>query len=117
VINDLRHQVTAFKRGGGHPICVAVIGINHADHTVGYEGERAFPTSGKHGFLHPIQEAAEAEQRLREHAAALYDEFVVLRFKATNESPYAFDWVNHDDTRMDYAAALARIGSTYQQRF
>jgi hypothetical protein len=64
-----------------------------------------------------IQEAADAEQRLREHAASLYDEFVVLRFKATNESPYAFDWVNQDDTRMDYAAALARIGSTYQQRF
>jgi hypothetical protein len=28
VINDLRNQVVQFKRGGGNPICVAVIGIN-----------------------------------------------------------------------------------------
>src|SRR6266516_6921164 len=33
VINDLRNQVAQFRRGGGNPICVAVIGINCADHT------------------------------------------------------------------------------------
>jgi hypothetical protein len=60
VINDLRNQVTQFKRGGGHPICVAVIGINQAESTVGYEGDRSFPTTGKQGFLHPFQEASEA---------------------------------------------------------
>ncbi len=117
VINDLRHQVTAFKRGGGHPICVAIVGINHADHTVGYEGERAFPTTGKGGFLHPAQEAPEAERRLREHASSYYDEFLVLRFKATNDSTFPFEWVSENDARMDYAAVLARIGSSYQQRF
>ena len=35
VINDLRNQVVQFKRGGGNPICVALIGINHAESTVG----------------------------------------------------------------------------------
>jgi len=69
VINDLRNQVVQFKRGGGNPICVAVVGINHAESTVGYEGDRPFPTTGKHGFLHPFQEAPEAERRLLAEAA------------------------------------------------
>jgi len=117
VINDLRNQVTQFKRGGGNPICVAVVGINCADHTVGYEGERPFPTTGRAGFLHPCQEAPEAERRLRAQAAAEFDEFLVLRFKATNEAPFPFDWVNLNETKLDYAAALARISARYQQRF
>lgn len=90
VINDLRNQVVQFKRGGGHPICVAVIGINQAESTVGYEGDRPFPTTGKGGFLHPVQEAPEAERRLRAEAAPEFDEFLVLRFKATNAPPYPF---------------------------
>lgn len=74
VINDLRNQVVQFKQGGGSPICVAVIGINQAESTVGYEGERPFPTTGKQGFLHPCQEAPEAERRLRAAAAPEFDE-------------------------------------------
>lgn len=117
VINDLRNQVVQFRLGGGQPICVAVVGINSADHTVGYEGDRAFPTTGKAGFPHPIHEALEAERRLREQAAPEFDEFQVLRFKATNEPPYPFEWVNYNETRLDYAAALSRISARYQQRF
>jgi hypothetical protein len=107
----------AHKRGGGHPICVAVVGINHADHTVGYEKDRAIPTTGKSGFLHPIQEAAEAERRLVISVKAEFDEFLILRFKATNESPFPFEWVDYNATRLDYAAALSRISARYQQRF
>ncbi len=117
VINDLRNQAAQFKRGGGKPICVAIIGINQAESTVGYEGARPFPTTGKQGFLHPFQEAPEAERRLRAQAAPEFDEFVVLRFKATNAPPYPFEWVNYNETRLDYAAALARISAGYQQRF
>jgi hypothetical protein len=117
VINDLRNQVVQFKRGGGNPICVAVIGINQAGSTVGYEGDRSFPTTGKAGFLHPIQEAPEAERRLRLEAAPEFDEFLVLRFKAANSPPYAFEWAGFKETRMDYAAGLSRIGARYQQRF
>jgi hypothetical protein len=117
VINDLRNQVAQFRRGGGNPICVAVVGVNHADSVVGYEGERPFPTTGKSGFLHPYQEAPEAERRLRAHAAPEFDEFLVLPFKATNAPPYPFDWVDSRATRLDYGAALARIGAAYQQRF
>lgn len=116
VINDLRNQVVQFNRGGGHPICIAVIGINHADRTVGY-GDRPFPTTGKAGFLHPVQEAKEAERRLRAEAAPEFDEFLVLRFKATNAPPFPFEWVDYGETRLDYAAVLSRISARYQQRF
>ena len=117
VINDLRNQVAQFQRGGGNPICVAVIGINSAESTVGYEGDRPFPTTGKQGFLHPYQEAPEAERRLKAEAAAPFDEFLVLRYKATNAPPFPFEWVIYDETRLDYAAALSRISARYQQRF
>lgn len=117
VINDLRNQVAQFKRGGGNPISVAIVGINQATSTVGYEGDRPFPTTGKQGFLHPYQEAPEAERRLRAEAATEFDEFLVLRFRGTNAPPYPFEWVNYDDTRLDYAAALSRISARYQQRF
>lgn len=117
VINDLRNQVAQFKRGGGNPICVAAIGINQAESTIGYEGDRPFPTTGKQGFLHPVQEAPEAERRLRAEAAPEFDEFLVLRFKASNAPPYPFEWADYNETRLDYAAALSRISSRYQQRF
>lgn len=112
-----RNQVVQFKRGGGNPICIAVVGINQAERTVGYEGDRPFPTTRKQGFLHPYQEAPEAEHRLLASAAPDFDEFLILRFKATNAPPYPFEWVNYNETRLDYAAALSRISARYQQRF
>jgi hypothetical protein len=117
VINDLRNQVAQFRRGGGQPICIGIIGINYAESVIGYEGERAIPTTGKGGYLHPYQEATRAEGRLIAAAAPDFDEFLVLRFKATNAAPFPFEWVNHNETRLDYAAALARISARYQQRF
>jgi hypothetical protein len=84
---------------------------------VGYEGDRPFPATGTGGFLHPFQEAPEAERRLRAQAADEFDEFLVLRFRATNEGSFPFAWAAYTETRLDYAAALARISATYQQRF
>src|SRR5216684_4747545 len=115
VKNDLRHQVTEFKLGGGSPICIAVVGINQAESMIGYEGDRPWPTTGAGGFLHPFQEAPEAERRLRAVAQPEFDEFLVLRFKATNAPPYPFEWLNYNETRMDYAAVLSRISARYQQ--
>jgi hypothetical protein len=117
VINDLCSQVTQFRHGGGNPICVAVVGINHAESMIGYEGDRPFPTTGRAGFLHPAQEAPGAEHRLRERAQPAFDEFLILRFRATNAPPFPFDWVDYNATRLDYAAALTRISARYQQRF
>lgn len=117
VMNDLRNQVTEFRQGGGNPISVAVIGVNHAEKCVTYEGERPWPTTGSGGFLHPSQEAADAENRLLTDARKHFDEFLILRFKATNTPPFPFEWVNAAETRVDYSAALTRISSRYQQRF
>lgn len=116
VINDLSNQVVQFRRSGGHPFCVAIVGINQADHYISFEGDRPWPTTGKGGYPHPYKEAAEAERRLREHAAPSYNEFLVLRYRATNEPPFPFEWVDFNETRLNYAAVLTRISSAFQQR-
>jgi hypothetical protein len=117
VINDLRNQVDQFRKGGSNPISVAIVGINYADRYTSYEGDRAFPTTGRGGYLHPIQEAQTAEKRLLAEAKPSYDEFLILRFKATNEPPFPFEWLDLPNTTLDYAAILTRLSSKYQQRF
>jgi hypothetical protein len=117
VINDLRNQVQQFRRGGGNPICIAVVGINHAKNYISFEGNRQIPTIGAGGFLHPIQEAAKAEQRLIAEAKPAFDEFLVLRYAATNAPPYPFEWVGYDGLKLDYGATLTRISSRYHGRF
>ncbi len=116
VIGDLLKQVNQFRRGGGTPICVALVGINHASFTTGYEGTRSFRTDGR-ANRHPIQEAADAERRLRSQVAPFYDEFIVLNYNATNEPPFPFSWVGYSNTFRDYGAALVRIGREYDRRF
>jgi len=115
VASDLRGQADHFRSRGGNPICVGVVGINHADHCTSYEGERTFQTDGKL-YKHPIQEAPEAGLRLLQHAAPMFDEFVFLRFRATNEEPFPFAWVDQNKTELDYGAALARISQQYEMR-
>lgn len=39
VTSDLRHQVTHFQRGGAKPICVGIVGVNHASRCVSWEGK------------------------------------------------------------------------------
>lgn len=119
VVSDLRGQVDQFRRGGGSgsPICVGIVGVNWADHCVGYEGERPFPTTGRGSYRHPVQEAAEAVSRLEREAKSAFDEFLILPFRATNEPPFAFDWVDARGTERDYGAALVRIGREYDKRF
>lgn len=117
VQNDLTNQVKQFKKKSGlsDPICVAVIGINHADVTTGYEGDRSYRTDGKKE-KHPIQEAEKARLRLKavEHE---YFEFLILRFRATNEGTYPFEWVDEKEAVRHYVSALMRISNEYQRRF
>ena len=82
VINDLKGQAQHFRSRGGNPICVGVVGINRAPYCTTYEGIRSFRTDGKK-YQHPIDEAASAEERLRQFAAPAYDEFFILRFEAS----------------------------------
>lgn len=117
VKSDLAHQVQHFRHRAGslRPICVGIVGINYAAITTSYEGDRRYRTDGG-VYKHPIQEAEQARSRL----AAVeedYDEFLILRYKATNEDPYPFEWVNQRETQLEYGAALTRISNEYQRRF
>ena len=116
VINDLRSQADHFRSGGGNPVCVGVVGINCAPYTTGYEETRSFRTDGSGTYKHPIDEASEAERRLKQRAESAFDEFVVLRFEAINEPPFPFKWTDERDTTLDYGAALARISQQYEVR-
>jgi hypothetical protein len=116
VINDLTNQVTQFKRGGGSPICVAFVGINFAEQYVSFEGRKRWPTDGRK-YKHPLQEAAQAEQRLNERARPAFDEFQILRFRATNAKPFPFEWVDLGKTEMEYSSVLTRISREYDRRF
>lgn len=116
VINDLTTQVTHFRSSNARAICVALVGINRAPQYLSFEGQREFPTDGKK-YKHPIQEAEDAEDRLVRRALPAFDEFVLLRFRATNMPPYPFEWVNEGETLVQYAAALARISREYEVRF
>jgi hypothetical protein len=116
VMNDLDGQLKQFHKGASNPICVAVVGINCADHTVSYEGATEWRTDGRK-HKHPFQEAAETERRLRGEISHKFFEFLILKYKATNEPPYPFEWVSYGDTFQDYGAALVRISREYDTRF
>jgi hypothetical protein len=116
VIGDLNKQVQEFRKGGDKPICVGIVGVNHADFYTSYEADRSYPTDGKK-YKHPIQEARETEIRLRKHAEPHFDHFLLLPFRATNITPYPFEWLSPRKTDMEYGAILTRVCREYQERF
>lgn len=116
VIGDLGRQVEEFRKTGGNPICVAIVGVNFASNYTSYEGSREWPTDGKK-HKHPVQEATEAEKRLLARAAPAFDEFQVLRFQATNFAPFPFEWLDYDRIVKEYGALLIRLSREYDRRF
>ena len=116
VCSDLERQRNEFRRHNPKSICVALIGINHARSYTGIEGDKEWPTDGKQ-YKHPIQEASDAERRLRERVVPLYDETLFLRFIAENVAPFTFSWANAKKTVLEYSAALMRISLKYDERF
>jgi hypothetical protein len=116
VISDLKRQVEEFEKNG-NPICIAVVGVNHAVGYTSFEGTRSFPTDGTARFRHPSQEAAEAIKRLEALARPAFNEFLILRFLATNVDPFPFSWINEQETLLQYSALLTRVSRLYDQRF
>jgi hypothetical protein len=118
VVNDLEKQVINWKAVSPDSVAMAIIGINSAPYTVGYEGDRAYKTDGaKH--KHPIQEAAQAEQRIVERVINqnFYNEVVILRYRATNDGTYPFSWNDETKTIDEYRAALIRLSREMEKRF
>ena len=116
VTSDLVRQVEEFRKAGGNPICVGFLGINYSDTYPSHEGERSWPTDGKK-YKHPIQQAAAAEQRLRDKPLPSFYEFLLLRFRAANVEPYRFQWLDYEQTAKEYAALLVRVSRMSDQRF
>ncbi len=116
VIGDLGRQVEEFKKTGGSPICVGIVGVNFASTYTSYEGSREWPTDGKK-HKHPAQEASEAEKRLLAQAAPVFDEFQLLRFRAPNTTPFPFEWLDYEQTAKEYGALLIRVSREYDRRF
>jgi hypothetical protein len=92
------------------------VGLNFAPSYTSYEGNVQWPTDG-HKHKHPIQEASEAERRLISRARPSFDEFQILRFKATNVSPFPFEWLDYPETAKEYGALLIRLSREYDRRF
>jgi hypothetical protein len=117
VVSDFRHQVEHFRqRGGTKAICVGIAGVNFAKQYLSYEKDRKYLT-GIDGNPNPIQEAPRAAERLIRECAPDFDEFIILKFSATNAEPFDFDWINQIETEQQYGAALIRVSRLYDDRF
>lgn len=110
VISDLDNFSLRMKRMNEKCINVALVGVNHESDYVGYEGGRT--------FKHPLgtSEAKTVVGRLSVLRES-YDELLVFGFKATNQSPFPFKWLEERRTELDYGASLTRVGERYQERF
>lgn len=113
---DMINQASEFRRHGGNPICIGIVGINRARRYVSFEGTREWPTDGRKN-PHPFQEAEQAERRLLPRITPVFDEVIVLRYRATNIDPFPFEWVDAVATETEYAASLLRISREYEKRF
>jgi hypothetical protein len=113
---DMINQASEFRRHGGRPICIGIVGINHATSYTSFEGDRVWPTDGRK-TPHPFQEAHQAEYRLLPRIRDDFDEVIVLRYIATNVEPFPFSWLNTTDTESQYSASLLRISREYELRF
>ncbi len=114
---DMINQSEEFKRSNTAAIRVGIVGVNFASVSRGLEGEREYITTGKGGYAHPIQEGAQAEQRLVARVSSHFDELIVLRFVATNMPPLEFAWLDEKQLTKEYGAALVRISALYETRF
>ena len=112
VINDLKGQVAQFKSRHGKPITIGIVGINHALQYISYEGDRNIRRPALAAFCTPFRKRPR-RGRLFSPAAPSYDEFLILRFIATDQAPFTFSWVNAHKTNLDYGAVLARVSSRF----
>jgi hypothetical protein len=104
-------QSQTFRQQTSNVISVGIVGINFSEAYTSYEGDRTYPAKPA-----PAKEAPAALQRVTQHAAPAFDELLVLKFRATNVSPYPFEWVDARDTTQGYAAALLRLSSLLDKR-
>jgi len=112
VMNDLREQSKVFTSYSKDSFKVGIVGVNFANEYTSHQGVHDFPAE-----IPPSQESIEVIRRIKESVLSHYDEFLFLRFKASNRAPYRFEWVNEKETRLEYGSSLIRISARYEQLF
>ena len=115
VLTDLTGSAVSLREKSSKAITMGFAAVNYSEQWTGIEGTRTFPVERKP--KRALQESEETSRRLIEIARPAFDEFLLLRFKATNQVPYPFTWLNGDGTAADYGAALVRISHLYDERF
>jgi hypothetical protein len=115
VLQDLTGSAVSLKEKSANAITIGFAAVNYSEQWTGMEGTRSFPVVRKpHRAL---QESEETVRRLYEVARPVFDELVVLRFKATNQELFPFEWLNPSGVASDYGAAVVRIADLYERRF
>ena len=112
VINDLRKQADIFTKHNPVALRLAVIGVNSALTYTGHEKDRQYVAKTP-----PAREAAEFARRIESLVAPHYQELLILNFRATNNPPYQFEWVNLKETQQLYGSILVRLSALYEHRF
>lgn len=112
VITDLRNQADTFRGQSRDVITVGITAVNFSDSYTSYEGDNVFVAK-----YPPSRDAPETTARLESMAKPAFDEFLVMKFRATNVPPYPFEWVNEAETRMLYSSILLRLSNEYERRF
>lgn len=112
VINDLTKQANIFKTHNPQALRLAIVGVNYASTYTGYEGDRQFIAKSP-----PAREASDFAARLERLVAPHYNELLLIRFRATNNPPYLFEWVDLSETEQLYGSILVRLSAQYEQRF
>lgn len=112
VTTALDNQARKFRHHGGGVLTLALVGLNYADEYTGYEGKREYVAETP-----PKKEAPEVARRLDESIRPLYDEYLLIPFRATNRPPYEFSFVNREKTELEYQSALLRISNEFERRW
>jgi hypothetical protein len=112
VMSDLEGQAATFRRQNPRAITVGLVGVNWSPIYTSYEGAREYPADPP-----PAREAPQAIERVQQRVTGAFDELLILSFRATNVSPYPFDWVEEPQLRKEYSAALLRISNEFEARF
>jgi hypothetical protein len=115
VLNDLTGSAASLKEKSTKAITVGFAAVNYSERWTGMEGTRSFPVERRPARA--LQESEETSRRLLELARPAFDEFLLLKFRATNQRPFPFSWLNPPGIAADYGAALVRIAGLYENRF
>lgn len=115
VLTDLTGSAATLKEKSAQAITVGFAAVNYSERWTGMEGTRSFPV--ERTPKRALEASEETSRRLLQVARPAFDEFVLLKFKATNQEPLPFSWMNAKGTAADYGAAVVRIADLYEKRF